>query len=73
KKRKRLSGGGSKIKYIDLDYQLLLWFREKSTFIDLQSIATTVTTTTTTIRREKVTFRQLQRQGRLLSVQLQHD
>ncbi|CAF3334647.1 unnamed protein product, partial [Rotaria sp. Silwood2] len=40
---------------------------------DLQSIATTVTTTTTTIRREKVTFRQLQRQGRLLSVQLQHD
>ncbi|CAF4167841.1 unnamed protein product [Rotaria sp. Silwood2] len=73
KKRKRLSGGGSKIKYIDLDYQLLLWFREKRTFIDPQSIATTVTTTTTTIRREKVTFRQLQRQGRLLSVQLQHD
>ncbi|CAF4222768.1 unnamed protein product [Rotaria sp. Silwood2] len=72
KKCKRLSGGGSKIKYIDLDHQLVLWFREKRTFINPQSIVTTGTTTTTTIRREKVAFRQLQRQGRFLSIELQH-
>ncbi len=57
------------MKYIELDHRLLLWFREKHTFIHPQASAATGTTTTTTIRREKVTFRQLQRQGKLLSVE----
>ncbi|CAF3453025.1 unnamed protein product, partial [Rotaria socialis] len=39
----------------------------KQTFIDAKAVATTGTTTTATIRREKVTFRQLERQGKLLS------
>ncbi|CAF3381435.1 unnamed protein product [Rotaria socialis] len=44
-------------------------FREKRTFIDPKAVATT---DTTTIRREKVTFRQLERQGKLLSMELKH-
>ncbi|CAF3783918.1 unnamed protein product, partial [Rotaria socialis] len=39
----------------------------KQTFIDAKAVATTGITTTATIRREKVTFRQLERQGKLLS------
>ncbi|CAM4763580.1 unnamed protein product [Rotaria magnacalcarata] len=72
KKRKRLSGGSEKIKFVDLDHRLLLWFREKRTFIDPIAVATTGKTTTATIRREKVTFRQLERQGKLLSMELKH-
>ncbi|CAF3779451.1 unnamed protein product, partial [Rotaria socialis] len=44
----------------------------KRTFIDPKAVATTGTTTTATIRREKVTFRQLERQGKLLSMELKH-
>ena len=58
---------------MELDHHLLLWFRQKYTFIDLQVSTTTGTTTTTTIKRERVTFRQLQRQGKLLSCELKHD
>ncbi|CAF3640355.1 unnamed protein product [Rotaria socialis] len=45
---------------------------EKRTFIDPQAAVTTGTTTAATIRREKVTFRQLERQGKLLSMELKH-
>ncbi|CAF4898284.1 unnamed protein product, partial [Rotaria socialis] len=58
--------------FVDLDHRLLLWFREKRTFIDPQAAVTTGTTTAATIRREKVTFRQLERQGKLLSMELKH-
>ena len=64
--------GGSKIKHIDLDHQLLLWFRERHTFTDPQVITVAGSTTTAKVRREKVTFCQLQRQGRLLSMEVQH-
>ncbi|CAF4870721.1 unnamed protein product, partial [Rotaria socialis] len=46
---------------------LLSILKKKQTFIDAKAVATTGTTTTATIRREKVTFRQLERQGKLLS------
>ena len=68
-KRKRLGGAGLKVKYIDLDTKLLQWFRERRTKV----AAAGSTNTDTPIRREKVTFKQLQRQGAKLSVELQHD
>ncbi|CAF4647384.1 unnamed protein product, partial [Rotaria socialis] len=46
---------------------LLSILKKKQTFIDAKAVATTGITTTATIRREKVTFRQLERQGKLLS------
>ena len=58
---------------MELNHRLLLWFRQKRTFIDPQAFTTIGTTTTTTIKRERVTFRQLQRQGKLLSCELRHD
>ncbi|CAF3795245.1 unnamed protein product [Rotaria magnacalcarata] len=64
-KRKRLNGGGNKLTYIDLDSRLFAWYREKRT-------AHASTTNVSDIRKEKVTFRQLERQGRLLSEELNY-
>jgi len=59
-----LAGAGKKLKYIELDLQLLAWYRQQRTKIDPNS------TTTMNIRREKVTFKRLQRQGAKLSSEL---
>jgi len=59
-----LGGAGKKLKYIELDLQLLAWYRQQRTKIDPNS------TTTMNIRREKVTFKRLQRQGAKLSSEL---
>lgn len=66
KKRKRLDGGGKKLTYVDLDSRLLTWYREKRT------APGSTTTTVSEIRKERVTFRQLQRRGRQLSEELNH-
>ncbi len=59
-----MAGAGKKLKYIELDLQLLAWYRQQRTKIDPNS------TTTMNIRREKVTFKRLQRQGAKLSSEL---
>ena len=56
----RLDEGGKKLTYVDLDSRLFAWCREKRT--DPASI-----TNVSDVRREKVTFRQLERRGRQLS------
>ena len=68
-KRKRLTGAGAKLKYPDLDVKLLEWFRERRTAIDPNSN----TTSNAVARREKVSFKQLQRHGAKLSIQFQHN
>jgi hypothetical protein len=66
KKRNRLDGGGKTLKYVDLDSRLFDWYRQKRT------APGSTTTAITGIRREKVTFRQLERRGRQLSEELKH-
>ncbi|CAM4880190.1 unnamed protein product [Rotaria socialis] len=56
--RKRLKGGGHKIKYTDLDDSLFKWFNEHRT---------PPTLIASTIRHEKITFKKLFRQGTNLS------
>jgi len=58
-----------KIKYIDLDSRLFIWFRERRS---APMISHTSTTTPIDIRREKVTFRRLQREGERISDDLGH-
>ena len=65
-RRKRLKGGGKKLRYFDLDDRLISWFKERRT-------PPTIDSTTTVIRREKVTFKQLVRQGGFLSLELKHE
>jgi hypothetical protein len=64
--RKRLKGGGKKIQNIDLDDRLIKWFNERRT-------PPTLNATVSTIRREKISFKQLVRQGTNLSTELQHE
>ncbi|CAF1109328.1 unnamed protein product [Adineta steineri] len=66
KKRKRLRGGGLKLYYSDLDQKLLEWFRERRGIIK-QPDGTTI------IRKEKVSFKQLQRKGKQISLELHHE
>ena len=65
-KRKRLAGGGVKLKYPELDSRLLAWYRSKRT------APREPATEATNVRKEKVTFRQLERRGRQLSEELKH-
>ena len=69
-KRKRLHGGGKKLKYKDLDARLLAWFHERRS---PPAATSTFTIPAAEIRRERVTFRQLQRQGERISDDLRHD
>ncbi|CAF3709310.1 unnamed protein product [Rotaria sp. Silwood1] len=66
KKRKRLDGGGKKFTYVELDSRLFAWYRQKRT----DSGSTTIPASD--IRKERVTFRQLERRGRQLSEELNH-
>ncbi|CAM4851198.1 unnamed protein product [Rotaria magnacalcarata] len=52
-------------------YQLSQWFRERRTAPTIQSNAPT-TTTSIVVKREKVTFKQLQRRGKQLCIKLKH-
>ncbi|CAF1213314.1 unnamed protein product [Rotaria sordida] len=70
RKRRRLGGAGKKLKYIDLDLKLLVWFRERRGKIDSNS---TTCNNNLNIPREKVTLKQLRRQGVKLSVELNHE
>ncbi len=65
-KRKRLKGGGKKIKYVDLDDLLIKWFKERRTPPNSD-------VTLNEIRREKISFKQLVRHGKSLSVELKHE
>ena len=58
-----------KIKYVDLDSRLFIWFRERRSapITPHPSTATPID-----IRREKVTFRRLQREGERISDDLGH-
>ena len=64
-KRKRLDGGGKKMIFTELDSRLFDWYREKRT-------APGAKATDDVIRKEKVTFRRLERQGRQISAELKH-
>ncbi|CAF4958033.1 unnamed protein product [Rotaria sp. Silwood1] len=66
KKRKRLDGGGKKLTYVKLDSRLFAWYRQKRT----DPGSTTIPASD--IRKERVTFRQLERRGRQLSEELNH-
>jgi hypothetical protein len=65
-KRKRLKGAGKKIKYVDLDDLLIKWFKERRT-PPISDV------TLNEIRREKVSFKQLVRHGKNVSVELKHE
>lgn len=65
-RRKRLKGGGQKLKYPELDDQLIEWFKERRTPL-------ADTNSTSLIRREKISFKMLVRHGEGLSSQLRHD
>ncbi|CAM2725583.1 unnamed protein product, partial [Rotaria socialis] len=65
-KRKQLGGGGKKLVYVDLDDQLFTWYRSRRTDPTHKSIAPA------DIRREKVTFRHLEKEGRRISKELNH-
>ena len=60
-KRKRLNGGGKKLVFAELDHRLLLWYRSKRTDPRDESI------TPIDVRREKVTLRRLEKEGRKIS------
>ena len=62
----RRNGAGKKLIYVDLDSRLLTWYRQKRT------APGSTTTPITDIRKEKVTFRYLQRRGRQISQELNH-
>ncbi|CAF4835496.1 unnamed protein product, partial [Rotaria socialis] len=59
-------GGGKKLVYVDLDDQLFTWYRSRRTDPTHKSIASA------DIRREKVTFRHLEKEGRRISKELNH-
>ncbi|CAF1393602.1 unnamed protein product [Rotaria sordida] len=65
KKRKRLQGGGVKLHYPDLDQKLLQWFRERRGILKQPD-------ETIIIKKEKVSFKQLQRRGKQISIELNH-
>ncbi|CAF1428919.1 unnamed protein product [Rotaria sordida] len=65
-KRKRLEGSGKKIVYVDLDHQLFAWYRSRRTDPKDKSLAPA------DIRREKVTFSHLEKEGRRIAKQLNH-
>ncbi|CAF4621440.1 unnamed protein product, partial [Rotaria sp. Silwood2] len=58
-------GGGVKLHYPDLDQKLLQWFREHRGIIKQPD-------ETIIIRKEKVSFKQLQRRGKQISIELNH-
>jgi hypothetical protein len=64
--RKRRKGGGKKLKYFDLDDRLIRWFKERRT-----PPASDITSKE--IRRERISFKQLVRQGGILSTELKHE
>lgn len=66
-KRRRIDGGGVKLKYVELDALLMVWYRERRSKIDPNS-----NISPKDIRREKVTFKHLQRQGEKICAELQH-
>ncbi|CAF4260009.1 unnamed protein product [Rotaria sp. Silwood2] len=70
RKRRRSGGAGKNLKYIGLDLKLLVWFRERRDKIDSSF---TNCNKNLNISREKVTLKQLQRQGFQLSVELNHE
>ncbi|CAF4016732.1 unnamed protein product [Rotaria sordida] len=72
RKRKRLPGAGHKLQYPELDKLLLEWFRERRTAPAIQSNVSTMTTSIV-VKREKVTFKQLQRRGKQLCIELKHE
>ena len=64
-----MNGGGKKLKYKDHDSRLLAWFhRRRSPPMDISNSSKPAAD----IRREKVTFRQLQRQCERISDELRH-
>ncbi|CAF1612782.1 unnamed protein product, partial [Didymodactylos carnosus] len=72
RKRKHLPGAGHKLQYPELDKLLLEWFRERRTGPVIQSNVSTMTTSIV-VKREKVTFKQLQRRGKQLCIELKHE
>ncbi|CAM4847308.1 unnamed protein product [Rotaria magnacalcarata] len=68
RKQRRLGGAGKKLKYIDLDLKLLVWFRERRGKIDSSS---TSCNKNLNIPHEKVTLKQLRRQGVKTKLSLQ--
>ncbi|CAF3862280.1 unnamed protein product [Rotaria sordida] len=65
-KRKRLKGGGKKLVYVDLDHRLFAWYRSRRTDPKDKSLAPA------DIRREKVTFRHLEKQDHRIAKELNH-
>lgn len=59
-KRKRLNGGGKKLVFHDLDVRLMSWYRSKRTDPKDSSIPSS------DIRRDKVTLRRLEKEGRFI-------
>ena len=68
--KKRIKGDGKKLKYEDLDSRLLAWFQERRSPPAESSNSSTLPEK---FRREKVTFRRLQRQGERISEELLHN
>ncbi|CAM4843231.1 unnamed protein product [Rotaria magnacalcarata] len=54
-KRKRLDGGVKKLVYVDLDHKLFIWYRSRRTDPKDKSLVPA------DVRREKVTFRRLEK------------
>ena len=69
-KKNRIKGGGKKLKYKDLDSRLLGWFQERRSPLAESSNSSTLPEK---FRREKVTFRRLERQGERISDELLHN
>ena len=68
--KKRIKGGGKKLKYKDLDSRLLAWFQERRS---PPAESSNTSTPPKKFRREKMTFRRLQRQGERISDELLHN
>jgi len=68
--KKRIKGDGKKLKYEDLDSRLLAWFQERRS---PPAESSNSSTPPEKFRREKVTFRRLQRQGERISDELLHN
>ena len=65
-KRNRLDGAGKKLVYGDLNDQLFAWYRSRRTDPNNKSIDPA------DIRREKVTLRHLEKEGRRIAKELNH-
>ncbi|CAF1246010.1 unnamed protein product [Adineta steineri] len=63
-KRKRVEGGGRKLVFVDLDHQLFIWYRTK------RSDPKDITLSSGEIKRERITFRHLMKEGRRLAKEL---